>query len=108
MARQKEDKELTETIETYFDSLKEADEKQKKRMSDGEITENQYKLWRMNKIATGNRYKALRDKLAKRMTRLLEEVDKVADYISEHRLTTSDIKRALKEETGLEFRADRK
>lgn len=45
---------------------------------------------------------------AKRLTRLLEEVDKVADYISEHRLTTSDIKRALKEETGLEFRSDRK
>ena len=45
---------------------------------------------------------------AKRLTRLLEEVDKVADYISEHRLTTSDIKKALKEETGLEFRSDRK
>ena len=61
-------KELTETIETYFSKFEEADEKQKKRLSDGVITENQYKLWRINKIATGNRYKALRDKLANRMT----------------------------------------
>ena len=44
----------------------------------------------------------------KRLTRVLVEADKVADYISEHRLTTSDIKKALKEETGLEFRSDRK
>lgn len=28
----------------------------------------------------------------------------IADYISEHRLTVKDIRRTLKEETGLSFR----
>lgn len=40
----------------------------------------------------------------KRLTRVLVEADKVADYISERRLSVKDIREALREETGLEFR----
>ena len=40
----------------------------------------------------------------KRLVRVLEETDRIADYISEHRLTVKDIRRTLKEETGLSFR----
>lgn len=39
----------------------------------------------------------------KRLARVLEETDRVAGYISEHRLTLKDIYKTLEDETGLRF-----
>lgn len=63
---------VKETIEKYFASFKERDEHQKKLLEAGEITEEQYKQWRLNQIGRGRRFEALRDELAERYTKANE------------------------------------
>lgn len=64
--------ELQETINEYFEKFRERDEKMKSLIgtiqNGKEWTEADYKQWRLNQIGRGERYKALRDKLARRMT----------------------------------------
>ena len=64
--------ELRETIDAYFEQFKKRDAKMKSiigTIQNGkEWTESDYKQWRLNQIARGERYQALRDKVARRMT----------------------------------------
>lgn len=64
--------ELQETIDAYFEQFKQRDEEMKALIgtvqNGAEWTEADYKQWRLNQIARGERYQALRDKLAQRMT----------------------------------------
>lgn len=64
--------ELQETIDAYFEQLAKKDEEMKSligTMQNGrEWTEQDYKRWRLNQIARGERYQAMREKVAKRMT----------------------------------------
>lgn len=64
----KASKELQGTIDDYFAKLKKRDEEMKALLDAGEITENHYKQWRLAQIGRGERYEALRDKIAERMT----------------------------------------
>ena len=59
---------LDKTIADYFESFKKRDEHQRQLLEKGEITEEQYKLWRLNQIGRGKRFEALRDEVAKRYT----------------------------------------
>lgn len=63
---------LKETIDAYFASFAKRDEKMKSLIGtklNGQIwTEEDYKLWRLAQIGRGERFKALRDKIAQRMT----------------------------------------
>ena len=52
-------KELQATIDAYFEQFKKRDE---------EMTEADYKQWRLNQIGRGERYQAMRDKVAHRVT----------------------------------------
>lgn len=65
-------KELQETIDTYFEQFKQRDEEMQALIgtvqNGKEWTEQDYKQWRINQIARGERYQALRDKVARRMT----------------------------------------
>lgn len=65
-------KELQATIDAYFEKFKQRDEEMKAligTMQNGkEWTEADYKQWRLNQIGRGERYQALRDKVARRMT----------------------------------------
>lgn len=60
--------ELQSTIDDYFESFAKRDAEMQKLVSAGNITEQQYKQWRLNQIGRGERYQALRNKVAKRMT----------------------------------------
>lgn len=64
--------ELKETIDAYFASFAKRDEKMKSLIGtklNGQIwTEEDYKLWRLAQIGRGERFIALRDKIAQRMT----------------------------------------
>lgn len=64
--------ELQETIDAYFEQFKQRDEEMKALIgtvqNGAEWTEADYKQWRLNQIARGERYQALRDKIAQRMT----------------------------------------
>lgn len=60
--------ELAETVETYFKQFAKRDAAMLEKLENGEITEKQYKQWRLAQIGRGERFKALRDKVAERYT----------------------------------------
>lgn len=65
-------KELQETIDAYFEQFKKRDEEMKALIgtvqNGKEWTEADYKQWRLNQIGRGERYQAMRDKVAQRAT----------------------------------------
>lgn len=65
-------KELQATIDAYFEQFKQRDEEMKALIgtvqNGKEWTEDDYKQWRLNQIGRGERYQAMRDKVAHRMT----------------------------------------
>ena len=60
--------EVQSEIDAYFESFRRRDEEMKARLDAGEVTKEYYTQWRLNQIGRGERYQALRDKLAKRYT----------------------------------------
>lgn len=64
--------ELQETIDAYFEQFKKRDAEMKSLIgtiqNGEEWTEAKYKKWRLNQIGRGERFEALRDKVARRMT----------------------------------------
>lgn len=60
--------ELSETVETYFKQFTKRDAAMLEKLKKGEIDEQQYKQWRLAQIGRGDRFKALRDKVATRYT----------------------------------------
>ena len=65
-------KELQATIDAYFEQFKKRDEEMKSLIgtvqNGKEWTEADYKQWRLNQIGRGERYQAMRDKVAHRVT----------------------------------------
>lgn len=65
-------KELQGTIDAYFEQFKKRDEEMKALIgtvqNGKEWTEADYKQWRLNQIGRGERYQAMRDKVAHRVT----------------------------------------
>lgn len=65
-------KELQATIDAYFEQFKKRDEEMEALIGTAqngkEWTEADYKQWRLNQIGRGERYQAMRDKVAHRMT----------------------------------------
>lgn len=60
--------ELTDTVKTYFEQFEKRDAAMKEKLDAGEITEQQYKQWRLAQMGRGKRFTALRDKVAERYT----------------------------------------
>lgn len=60
--------ELTDTVKAYFEQFEKRDSAMKEKLDAGEITEPQYKQWRLAQIGRGKRFEALRDKVAERYT----------------------------------------
>lgn len=65
-------RELQEKIDEYFARLEERDKKQLQRVRDGMLSEQEYKLWRLAQLGRGERFEALRDRIAERMTKANE------------------------------------
>ena len=59
---------LQKTIDDYFAKFVKRDAKQKARLEAGEITEQEYKQWRLAQIGRGERFKALKSRVAERYT----------------------------------------
>nr|DAR05299.1 MAG TPA: minor capsid protein [Caudoviricetes sp.] len=68
--------ELSGTIKDYFEKFRKRDEEMKALIGtevNGKVwTEEDYKRWRLNQIGRGERYQALREKIAERMTKANE------------------------------------
>ena len=62
------EKELQKTIDDYFAKFAKRDAKQRARLEAGEITEQEYKQWRLAQIGRGERFKALQIRVAERYT----------------------------------------
>ena len=60
--------ELTATVNAYFAAFVKRDAEMAAKVEAGEITEQAYKQWRLAQIGRGNRFEALRDKVAERYT----------------------------------------
>lgn len=60
--------ELTDTVKSYFEQFAKRDAAMKEKLDAGEITEQQYKQWRLAQMGRGKRFTALRDKVAERYT----------------------------------------
>lgn len=59
---------LQKTIDDYFAKFVKRDAKQKARLEAGEITEQEYKQWRLAQMVRGERFKALQSRVAERYT----------------------------------------
>ena len=66
------EKEIQKTIDDYFAKFAKRDEKQKARLEAGEITEQEYKQWRLAQMGRGERFKALQSRVAERYTKANE------------------------------------
>lgn len=77
---QKAARELSGKISAYFAQFKDRDKAQKERLEAGAITEAYYKQWRLAQIGRGERFEALRDRVAERMTQANETA---AAYIND-------------------------
>ena len=63
----KASKEVGQKLKKYLDGFKKRDAEMQKKLDAGEITQDAYNLWRMNQLATGDRWQAMRDTLAEDM-----------------------------------------
>ena len=63
------EKEIQKTIDDYFAKFAKRDAKQKARLEAGEITEQEYKQWRLAQMGSGERFKALQKRVAERYTK---------------------------------------
>ena len=59
---------LQSTIDDYFAKFAKRDAKQKASLESGEITEQEYKQWRLAQMGRGERFKALQSRVAERYT----------------------------------------
>ena len=62
------EKEIQKTIDDYFAKFAKRDAKQRALLEAGEITEQEYKQWRLAQIGRGERFKALQRRVAERYT----------------------------------------
>lgn len=60
--------ELSDTVNAYFEQFEKRDAAMKEKLDAGEITEQQYKQWRLAQMGRGKHFTALRDKVAERYT----------------------------------------
>lgn len=63
----KASKEVGQKLKKYLDGFKKRDAEMQKKLDAGEITQDAYNQWRMNQLATGDRWQAMRDTLAEDM-----------------------------------------
>ena len=66
--------ELSDTVTAYFKQFEKRDADMLEKVKNGTVSERQYKQWRLTQIGRGNRFIALRDKVAERYTNANENI----------------------------------
>ena len=64
------EKEIQQTADEYFYRFKEQDEKKRKLVEAGKLSEADYKKWRKNKILYGSRFKAMQEQCAQQLLKV--------------------------------------
>ena len=65
-------KEIQQTADEYFSQFKTQDEKKRKLVETGKLSEADYKKWRKNKILYGSRFKAMQEQCAQQLLKVNE------------------------------------
>lgn len=65
-------KEIQQTADEYFSQFKVQDEKKRKLVEEGKLSEADYKKWRKNKILYGSRFKAMQEQCAQQLLKVNE------------------------------------
>ena len=60
-------KDIQKKADEYFDEFKKADEKKRKLVKQGKLTDEEYKKWRQGKIMYGKRFTAVKEDIAKQL-----------------------------------------
>lgn len=63
-------KEIQQTADEYFSRFKAQDEKKRKMVEAGKMSEAEYKKWRKNKILYGSRFKAMQEQCAQQLLKV--------------------------------------
>ena len=63
-------KEIQQTADEYFSQFKTQDEKKRKLVETGKLSEADYKKWRKNKILYGSRFKAMQEQCAQQLLKV--------------------------------------
>ena len=63
-------KEIQQTADEYFSRFKAQDEKKRKLVESGKLSEVDYKKWRKNKILYGSRFKAMQEQCAQQLLKV--------------------------------------
>lgn len=66
------EKELTEKLEKYLERFEAKDKVKRQQLAEGVITQDEYNRWRIGQVATGERWKAMRDTIAEEITKANE------------------------------------
>ena len=61
------EKEITKTADEYFSKFAAQDEKKRKLLEQGKITEDEYKKWRKGKVMYGKRFTEMKEQCAKQL-----------------------------------------
>lgn len=64
------EKEIQQTADEYFSRFKAQDEKKRKLVEAGKLSESDYKKWRKNKILYGSRFKAMQEQCAQQLLKV--------------------------------------
>lgn len=63
------EKELTKKLEDYLKKFEAKDKVKRQQLAEGVITQDEYNRWRIGQVATGERWKAMRDTIAEEITK---------------------------------------
>ena len=66
------EKDLTKEVNDYFAKFKLRDKEMQKLVQTGDMTQSEYQQWRLTQMGRGQRFEALRDKVAERYTKANE------------------------------------
>jgi len=76
---QRAHKELSEKADKYFAQFERLDEQKKALVKAGKMTEQEYKIWRQNKIMTGKHWTAMKEQTAQELSHVNQMA---ADYVN--------------------------
>lgn len=71
---------MTEKVNSFFANFEKLDEKKKKLVEAGKLTEQEYKTWKKNKLLMGEKYMDLRDSIADNMLHANERAAAIINH----------------------------
>lgn len=72
-------RELTQKMDSHFNAFQVKDEEWRRKLHDGEVTEEQYRKWRTNQMAIGKRWQEMRDTVAEDLVNTTQIAKSIAN-----------------------------